>query len=195
MTPGFLTPESMLLSSVHCVYSIKWVRSHGWQDILFWWGSGETVFHTHQLHIQVLLHILKTERLFSCQHIIDNNITTVVAVFYHLALQWVFLTAPFWNKNLAGYLLKSHVVTEKGVKSVCLCSSQIMPSVFLTRNLDELEVVDAFSLAFTVLNNLRIQSKYIVISSGTFAIITTFKTSVLSKSHSIVFLSYHWLAF
>lgn len=66
-------------------------------------------------------------------------------------------------------------MTEKGVKSVCLCSSQIMPSVFLTRNLDELEVVDIFSLAFTVLNNLRIQPKYIVISSGTFTIIPPLK--------------------
>lgn len=84
-------------------------------------------------------------------------------------------------------------MTEKGVKSACLYSSQIMPSVFLIRNLDELEIVDIFSLAFSLLNNLRIQPKYIVISSGTFIIIPPLKP-VFSPNLTVLFLSYLWLA-
>lgn len=50
-----------------------------------------------------------------------------------------------------------------------------MPSAFLIKNLDELEIVDLFSLSFTLLNNIRIQPKYTVISSGTFIIIPPLK--------------------
>lgn len=50
-----------------------------------------------------------------------------------------------------------------------------MPSVFFIRNLHELEIVEIFSLVFSFLNNLRILTEDIVISSSTFIIIPTLK--------------------
>lgn len=67
-------------------------------------GEGDSLSHTSAPYLGITPYSESSATVFMPTSIIDNKIT-LVAIFCHLALCWVFLTAPFWNKNPAGYLL------------------------------------------------------------------------------------------